>query len=204
MAYIPETIDRTAWAERNRIAADYLGRAAQARGAERRVILCQLVSELFDFQVQPRLALVTSEDQLGAFDGELALVWSWIILPHLPSSLNETQLEALRMTVAARRAYWMEAALRRLHPPEPSEKNDRREAVEAYIREIFALTQKRITKADFWRSAGYTSRSEFERWQRYDPKCTKTANANFSRILREKPHLKADFRNARAAPRASL
>jgi hypothetical protein len=68
---------------------------------------------------------------------------------------------------------------------------DRRRAVEAYIEDVRLATGKRITKRDFYRKAGYESRTEFERWQRRDPKRpNKAADDAFTRVLREKPHLK--------------
>jgi hypothetical protein len=67
---------------------------------------------------------------------------------------------------------------------------ERRQAVEAYIAEVFEKTGKRITRADIWKSARYKDRTDFERWQRNDPKATGTANERFTRVLKEKPHLK--------------
>jgi len=67
---------------------------------------------------------------------------------------------------------------------------ERRKAVDAYIKEVLEKTGKRITRADIWKSARYKSRTEFERWQRNDPKATKSANERFTRLLKEKPHLK--------------
>jgi len=66
----------------------------------------------------------------------------------------------------------------------------RRKAVEAYIAEVFDKTGKRITRADIWKSARYKDRTDFERWQRNDPRATKSANERFSKLLKEKPHLK--------------
>ena len=66
----------------------------------------------------------------------------------------------------------------------------RREAVDAYIEEVFSRTGKRITRTDIWKSARYKSRTEFERWERNDRRATKTADQRFTRILSEKPHLK--------------
>ncbi len=68
--------------------------------------------------------------------------------------------------------------------------NYRRAMVDAYIGEVLRRTGKRITRTLIWRTAAYKSRTEFERWQRCDPRATKTANERFTRILKEKPHLK--------------
>lgn len=67
---------------------------------------------------------------------------------------------------------------------------ERRNEVEAYIAEVLEKTGKRITRADIWKSAHYKTRAEFERWQRNDPKATRAANERFTRLLKEKPHLK--------------
>lgn len=70
------------------------------------------------------------------------------------------------------------------HPP------DRRAAVDAYIEEV-AKKGKRITRTDIWKKVGYKSRTEFERWERNDPKHpNKIAHERFTGILTEKPHLK--------------
>jgi alkanesulfonate monooxygenase SsuD/methylene tetrahydromethanopterin reductase-like flavin-dependent oxidoreductase (luciferase family) len=66
---------------------------------------------------------------------------------------------------------------------------NRRAEVNAYIEEV-AKTGKRITRTDIWKSQGYKSRTEFERWERKDPRATKTAHDRFTRMLAQKPHLK--------------
>jgi len=69
--------------------------------------------------------------------------------------------------------------------------SDRRAMVGAYIEEVRTKKGKRITKKDIWTAAGYQTRTEFERWERQDSKHpNKAAHENFTRILREKPHLK--------------
>jgi hypothetical protein len=72
---------------------------------------------------------------------------------------------------------------------------DRRKAVDAYIKEVFIRTGKRITRTDIWKSVHYKSRAEFERWEsRWYEKSGKkpnaTANRLFTNLLTEKPHLK--------------
>ena len=62
--------------------------------------------------------------------------------------------------------------------------------MDAYIEEVFLKTGKRITRTDIWKSARYKDRTDFERWQRDDPRSTKAANERFTRLLNEKPHLK--------------
>jgi hypothetical protein len=68
---------------------------------------------------------------------------------------------------------------------------DRRALVKAYIEEVRSKTGKRITKRDIWSKAGYQTRTEFERWERQDSKHpNRSADKNFTRLLREKPHLR--------------
>jgi hypothetical protein len=68
---------------------------------------------------------------------------------------------------------------------------ERRALVDKYIDEVYDRTGKRITRTEIWRKAGYSTRTEFERWQRQDPKATPTAHEKFMRLLqKERPHLK--------------
>jgi hypothetical protein len=84
----------------------------------------------------------------------------------------------------------------RLAPPSgkpavKSNSTERRAMVDAYIEEVRREKGKRITRKDIWSKAGYTSRTEFERWERRDAKHpNQVADEIFTRILREKPHLK--------------
>jgi len=67
----------------------------------------------------------------------------------------------------------------------------RRAAVDEYIEEVFSKTKKRITRKDIWTAARYKSRTEFERWERNDQKNpNQSAHERFTKILKEKPHLK--------------
>lgn len=65
-------------------------------------------------------------------------------------------------------------------------------AVEAYIKEVLVKTGRKITRREIWGAAGYTDRTEFQRWQRNDQKrqSNKRADRNFTHVLTEKPHLK--------------
>jgi hypothetical protein len=68
---------------------------------------------------------------------------------------------------------------------------DRRALVDAYIEEVLREKGSQITRTDIWKSAGYKTRTEFERWERNDQnRPNKAAHENFTRILFEKPHLK--------------
>jgi hypothetical protein len=70
-------------------------------------------------------------------------------------------------------------------------KTDRRAAVDAYIDEVFKKTGRKVTRTDIWKTARYRTRTEFERWERKDPRNpNRAAHERFTRILAEKPHLK--------------
>ncbi|HKD84031.1 MAG TPA: hypothetical protein VKB58_04735, partial [Terriglobales bacterium] len=73
--------------------------------------------------------------------------------------------------------------------PDLKDAASRRAAVNEYIAEVLAIKGKRITRRDIWKKAGYTSATEFQRWQRDDKRQSKAAGDNFRRILTEKPHL---------------
>ena len=67
---------------------------------------------------------------------------------------------------------------------------ERRAAVDRYLAEATAHLGRPVTRKEFWKKAGYEDSSEFQRWQRGDPRTTTTAAENFARVLKEKPHLK--------------
>lgn len=78
-----------------------------------------------------------------------------------------------------------------LGTPNLNDATSRREAVDAYIAKVLQETGKRITRKDIWTKAGYKSRTEFERWERSDPKRRNaSAGERFARILQDKPHLR--------------
>lgn len=62
-------------------------------------------------------------------------------------------------------------------------KSERRAAVDSYIQTVLRQTGKRITRSTIWKSAGYRSRTEFERWERNDSRTTQAADRIFTRIL---------------------
>jgi hypothetical protein len=68
--------------------------------------------------------------------------------------------------------------------------DDRRALIDDYINEVGKMTGKKITRKDIWREARYKDSTEFERWQRNDPRTTEAATRAIKRILDEKPHLK--------------
>jgi hypothetical protein len=72
-------------------------------------------------------------------------------------------------------------------------RENRRALVNAYIDEVSRKTRQRITRKDIWIAAQYTNRTEFQRWQRDDPKHpNESAHKCFMRILTiDKPHLRS-------------
>jgi len=58
-----------------------------------------------------------------------------------------------------------------------------RERIDAFIARVLSDTSKKINRTDFWLVAGYENRSEFERFQRDDPKTTKSAKRRFEEVL---------------------
>ena len=68
--------------------------------------------------------------------------------------------------------------------------DERRASVNAYIDEVWQKKGMKITRTDIWKRAKYRNATEFERWQRNDPKTTNAARQAFSGILKNKPHLK--------------
>jgi hypothetical protein len=69
--------------------------------------------------------------------------------------------------------------------------SDRRAVVDKYIDDVYRLTGKRVTRTQIWKKAGYTTRTEFERWQRQDPRATSAAHDKFMKLLlQERPDLK--------------
>jgi hypothetical protein len=63
---------------------------------------------------------------------------------------------------------------------------DRRAEVDRFISNVRDAGRK-ITRKDIWTGAGYQDATEFERFQRGDERTTKSAIANFNRVLNTKP-----------------
>lgn len=60
-------------------------------------------------------------------------------------------------------------------------------SIAAFRATVLQRTGKRIAKKDIWIMAGYNDATEFERFQRNDPRTTETAKANFHRVLGMEP-----------------
>ena len=56
-----------------------------------------------------------------------------------------------------------------------------------FISRVSQSTGRRIIKKDVWMVAGYTNATEFERFQRDDPRATASAKKNFERVLQMGP-----------------
>ena len=67
---------------------------------------------------------------------------------------------------------------------------ERRRRIDNYIKEVFKISRKRITRKDIWESAKYKTATEFQRWQRNEPRSTPAIDELFTEILEKKPHLK--------------
>jgi len=64
---------------------------------------------------------------------------------------------------------------------------DRSGLVDAYISKVMVETGEKISRRDICFVAGYRNPTEFQRWQRSDPRTTPTAVANFKRVLEMEP-----------------
>ena len=126
-------------------------------------------------------SMPTTLNLLYAMDPDLSLSQE-----HSPSLENENRLGEQREGLGQTESLAERSAPQGTDP----KAEERHAAVDAYIQEVLQKTNKRITRKDFWMRAGYKSPTDFERWQRNDPRTTKAAEVNFDRVLREKPHLK--------------
>ncbi len=167
--------------------------------------LCRhLVSRMTSvFREAVQAGTITAHVGLGS-SGMGGLIRSWIVWNCLESDWDRFEhevrrspewlkfIKAISQTESFRiGAKQTETPLPRNGPQSAETKPNRRAMVKAYIEEVRSKKNKRITKRDIWRLAGYRARTEFERWERQDSKRpNKAAHENFSRILREKPHLK--------------
>jgi len=216
---LPRITDPLILSKLSRLAGDYLPKIAGATKAERKRLLCELVSQIFDVWTEQRAKLFKSQEDFPNFEFELGTHLERVVMPLLgPIRLNDTELEAIKLAVAGRKQHWLGVVATRNAPAEipaaePSgttfrrpvavQTDDagvarvgsdpiakkRRQAVDDYIAEA-GRAGIPINRSSIWRKAGYKTRSEFERWQRNDPTATPTADKNITRVLTEKPHLK--------------
>jgi len=185
-----------------------------------KTLACELASKLFDSWAGHRVHDVKSTADLPAFEADQDEQGMLIERSYLSDIAIFTLADnSVNIAIAGRKRHWYAEAVRRLGNGEVSSRSgvnptapdvavlasgpapqrvpltletaqDRKAAVQAYIQEVWDATETRITKADIWRKARYKSRTEFERWERRDPKATDAAHQRFARLLAEKPHLK--------------
>jgi hypothetical protein len=62
-----------------------------------------------------------------------------------------------------------------------------RAAVDDFIATVAEKTGRKISRKNIWIVAGYEDSTEFERFQRADPRTTKSATKSFNRVLRMTP-----------------
>lgn len=148
---------------------------------------------------------------LMANDAPHEAVQKWLHYLHEEGSPFETDIALEQLFLASafqcqrianqayRQATTMTAAPTKVSGADDTQPNDldglgtaaqRRAAVDAYIEEVWSSRQRRITRSTLWRSVGYKSRSEFERWERCDRRASKAADQKFRAILKDRPHLK--------------
>jgi hypothetical protein len=164
----------------------------------------------FDIWAKRGIQVVWSADSLRAYDQWLFnYAQAWLEAQRKSGHLTDGALFDLRSRLAEHVEWWKGEARRYLaaqkahlagasHANTPPDANtassnptDRRAMVDAYIEEVRRKKSKRITRKAIWSAAGYQTRTEFERWERRDAKHpNQAADDNFTRILREKPHLK--------------
>jgi hypothetical protein len=117
----------------------------------------------------------------------------WEAQQEIEKTSQWRKYENIRLKFAVSRRPTTQSAARRSEKTAQivqSQSTDRRAMVKNYIEEVRIKKGKRITKKDIWTQAGYENRTEFERWERNDLKRpNRAADKNFTRILREKPHL---------------
>ena len=79
-------------------------------------------------------------------------------------------------------------------------RDQRKAAINFYIEEVFRVTGKKLRRIDIWTEAGYATRTEFERWERADPRTTKAADKEFHSDIASKTPSEVTFH---ARPRFS-
>lgn len=76
---------------------------------------------------------------------------------------------------------------------------DHRAAVDRFIERVSKV--RKIRKKDIWTVAGYKNRTEFERFQRKDPKATKSGIENFTRVLAMTPEAFIEALDKKLSPK---
>jgi hypothetical protein len=71
--------------------------------------------------------------------------------------------------------------------PDVSPQTEQQALIQKFMDRVLREKKKRIRKTDIWRLAGYTEATEFERYQRNDPKTSDGARHKFGLILSMDP-----------------
>ena len=78
------------------------------------------------------------------------------------------------------------------------EPSNRRDAINSFINRMKMATGLSIKRKNIWKVAGYTDPTQFQRFQRNDPRTTQSAIAQFNQVLKMMPE---DFRKKVAEQR---
>jgi hypothetical protein len=158
-----------------------------------------MAEKLCDAYARGRVDLMESPADISRLLLDFRLYSSGTVMPLLAEARpDDFAIEAIRFAIAGRESEWLAVA---------AEKNSHRAAkgaragsmdpiaakrraqVDEYIAEVLRVTKKRIFRRDFWKAAGYSDATAFERWQRNDSRSSKADDRAFTRVLTEKPHL---------------
>jgi hypothetical protein len=205
----PKNMDREEFAEGKRLVAEYLSRIARVTGEKRTDLIAECSERLYILRAERRIGLVKSEGDIAPLLAELRCYQSSIVMPLLAAAhLDDCEIEAIRLAIAGRESALLAEITLRLPVEAAANENSgsaakgsptgsedplaakRRALVDAYINEVLRVKKKRIFRTDFWKAAGYRDATQFERWQRNDPRSKKRHDADFIRVLTDKPHLK--------------
>jgi hypothetical protein len=78
-------------------------------------LICELAGKLFDSWAIRRVVLVQNLDDVPSFSDELGFYLSQIIQPSVPGlALDHFETDAIEMTIAGRRQYWLSEAIVRI------------------------------------------------------------------------------------------
>jgi hypothetical protein len=206
---IPPNMDREGFAKRSRLGAEQLSRIARATGEKRQELIVEWAEKLYDAHAQSRMGLVKSSGDIPRLRADFGLYVSGTVMPMLAEARpDDHELEAIRLAIAGRKSEWLARIILDL-PAEgaveekasPAAKGSRagskdpialkrRAQVDDHIEDVSRGKKKRLLRSDIWKAAGYSSATEFERWQRNDPRSSKANDRSFVRVLTERPHPK--------------
>jgi hypothetical protein len=89
------------------LSGEYLPKIAGATDAERKKLLCDLATQVFEVWTEWRATLIRSPEDLPAFTSELETHLSRVLMPILAHvRLSEVEIEAIQLTLAGRAQHW--------------------------------------------------------------------------------------------------